>query len=204
MHVTSWCHYGHVFLLSCVLLQASKGISHFSLRVLEPFMHHTWLCMRSQTCSHQRDHAPLYAYLKPMQIINTPLLLLGHVLITMWGLVKTSYREDHLNVGESSTINTYGRRRRVRWQVKPLMSIINLCTHLTTSPKIITSTCFSRHTNLKCWWGLLMTCKIWNSMAREKLSYLSTPLIFLISTWSIISTMNMLAIDCSVSRSRGT
>ena len=81
---------------------------------------------------------------------------------------------------------------------------LNFCTHLMTSPTIITPSCFSRNASLQVLVSIIDDLSTLNSMARVKQPYLSTPLIFLIFTQSTISIVRMLAAGCSFSRSKGT
>lgn len=54
--------------------------------------------------------------------------LLGLLLQMVSGLVRTSYWGDPVNIGKYNIVNIYGARRRVRWKVESLKSIVNFYT----------------------------------------------------------------------------
>jgi len=54
-----WCHSACVFLSGCILLQAFKGHTSFSLLCVRTPMHLTWLATRSHTCFRQSYHTYL-------------------------------------------------------------------------------------------------------------------------------------------------
>ena len=89
-----WCHSACVFLSGCILLQAFKGHTSFSL-----------LCVRTPHASHLTRYKVTHllptklSYLPMWAIVVKALLyypLLGFLLQTVWGLVGTSYWGDPL------------------------------------------------------------------------------------------------------------
>jgi len=90
-HFSLWCHFACVFLSSCILLQAYKVHTSFSLSCVRTPMHLTWLAARSHTCFRPKSS---YLYL---QCIVVKVLhyhpLLGLLLQTVWCLVGLLTRE---------------------------------------------------------------------------------------------------------------
>jgi len=85
---------------------------------------------------------------------NGPSYQMGLLHQMVWGLIGTSYQGYPLNVGESSTINISGTRRRGRWQADSSQSLLNLCTSImefVSSP----SEMFVQWTHLSRWEGVL-------------------------------------------------
>jgi len=104
-------------------------------------MHLTWLVAHiTPLLPTMTSYLPLRATVVK-SILYDPLLGLLHQ--TVWGLVGTSYWGDPLTCSCVQHCQHFGARRRARWQVESSQYVLNFCTSIMDTIKLIPPQCFS-------------------------------------------------------------